>query len=167
MSGAVIAVVLAAGLVGGGAAYLVWALVLPLLRPGQKSYDDSHTAAASDSSPGALDPSLNAEIAAVRTDMAELARVQLSMLEGMAERESQLLSEMRAVASTRDPELLKSLQRIEALLAGEPEPGSGVVLKDEEDAGTEIETDVEPDVDVDADADAQTEDDDLLDIGRV
>lgn len=149
MSGASVAVTLAAALIGGGVAYLIWALIMPWFvkpsAPDQIAGPTPAPLAEGTADPEAKapqtsdrpevphfpDPTIIAQIAAVRTDVAELARAQIAMLEGMANRESQLLNEMRAAASVRDPEMLNSLQRIEARLSDRPPPESGIVLEEQ------------------------------------
>ena len=145
MTGALLAVVVAAAFTGAGTAYLLWVFVVPLLVP-KPTPDPAATAMPSSAVPQAgaagdlpqvphfPDPSLTAQVAAVRTDMAALARAQIAMLEGMAERENQLLQEMRAVATARDPELITSLQRIEARLSGRPPPDNAQVLDETDPA---------------------------------
>ena len=169
MSGAVFAVILAAALMGGGAAFLAWSIVLPLFArpqaaaPAAQPVGPAQAAPAADT-PGPKDgevdqpplfpdPTLNAQIAAMRKDLAEIARVQIELLEGMADRENQMLGEMRAVVSQRDPELLNSLTRIEALLTGAPPPELGTLLEDDDDVASENVP--------------ETEDDDIVEIGRV
>ncbi|MEM8787388.1 MAG: hypothetical protein AAGE76_03915 [Pseudomonadota bacterium] len=62
------------------------------------------------------DPTLAAQIAALREDMATLAAGQAALLEGQAEREARFLAEMRAVFEADEPSTRDGLTRIETLL---------------------------------------------------
>ena len=122
MSSVEILVVIATALAGGLVAHMIWRLVegeAPSVRPAAAEQGAPRARARSAGAPPA-EPVAEA-ISALRADIAQIARAQIALIEGQGERDTQLLSELRAIAGTTDPAILEALQRIEAALhAAEP-----------------------------------------------
>lgn len=118
MSGGDIAVILAAALTGGGAAFLAWEGARHFRRGRPAPVADAPAAM-----PAAMPEDMAAQLDALREEVAAITRRQLDLLNDQAAREGRVLAEMRAAASSPPPEVLSRLRRIEALLDGTP-PGT-------------------------------------------
>ncbi|WP_112321210.1 hypothetical protein [Oceanibium sediminis] len=127
-------IILVATLMGGGVAGLLWWAFnrLTAATPPLPPFADTPADTGADRGPPAdipifPDPTLPAQIAAIRGEMQTLAQTQSDLLAGMTRWENQLLAEMRAIAKAGDPEVILILNRI-ALAVGAaplrtPQPG--------------------------------------------
>lgn len=132
MSLAHLAVILLAALLGVGAAGLLWLIVERQPRRAARAEPPPvvgapappPTQAELPPVPVFPDPTLSAQVAAIRAEMQKLAQTQADLVAGMARWENQLLAEMRAIAEAGDPEVLIQLARIATAVGAPDSAGS-------------------------------------------